>query len=44
MGQYKMPVRSDVTIFLVLHNQPRRNPASKRNIATGKLGNAAGRK
>ena len=44
MGQYKMPVRSDVIIFLVLYNQPRRNPASQRNIATGKLGNAAGRK
>ena len=25
-------------------NIPGRNPASKRNIATGKLGNAAGRK
>ena len=44
MGQYKMPVRSDVIIFLVLHNQPGRNPTSQRNTATGKHGNAAGRK
>ena len=44
MGQYKMSVRLEVIIFLVLYNQPRRNPVSQRNVATGKHGNAAGRK